>query len=176
MKLQSVLHLNSRVEKFNLLNLIFFNIAWIGLVFWRDSFVIIAIAYLVVHVFYLSRMSKEWQLIVIVTAFGVLLDSYLHFLDIFIFEDRSLIPLWLVVLWGCFSTTICHSLAFLERSKVAQALVGGVLAPLSYLAGEHYDAVRFSYSPSNTYLILMPIWSLLFLSVFQLKKRLVGHV
>jgi len=82
-------------------------------------------------------------------------------------------PLWLITLWFCFASTICHSLKFLQKSKLFQVLVGGLLAPVSYLAGNEMNAVSFGLSVTNTFVILSVLWGVLMLIFFALKSQLI---
>jgi hypothetical protein len=45
-------------------------------------------------------------------------------------------PLWIVMLWACFATTINRSLKIVQRHPRWAALIGGIGAPAAYLAAE----------------------------------------
>ncbi len=96
----------------------------------------------------------------------------LQFLGVFVFADGQMMPLWLITLWFCFASTICHSLKFLQKSKLFQVLVGALLAPISYIAGNELNAVSFGLTVTNTFVILSILWSLLMVIFFALKSHL----
>jgi hypothetical protein len=158
-----------------LINLIGFQICWFGLIYWGNSFAPIALLLITIHLFFLSNKRQEFMLVLYVTIIGCSVDIILTFTGIFVFQYSSLIPLWLIVLWGCFSSTIAHSLQFLKSSTLIQGLVGALIAPLSYIAGYKFGAVDFTYSVLTTYLVLSITWSLLMVIFFKLNTVLIRN-
>jgi len=156
-----------------LINIIGFNFVWFGLVYWGNTFIPISLFILAAHLYFKAKGFGELKLIAAITVTGILVDSLLQYFTVFIFVDSSHIPFWLVMLWACFGATLCHSLRFLAGSKLLQLLVGGLLSPLSYIAGYKFKAVDFSLSLYTTYGILAAIWALLFVLFFFLQARLV---
>lgn len=156
-----------------MLNLVGFNFAWFGLVYWGNNFIPISLLLLLAHVRFMVKVSGEVKLILTITLIGIFVDSLLQYFTVFIFSNTSHIPLWLMTLWACFGATVCHSLRFLASSKVLQILVGALLAPFSYLAGHKLQAVEFGQTVMSTYLILGLVWGLLFVLFFALKETLV---
>ncbi|KGJ91495.1 DUF2878 domain-containing protein [Colwellia psychrerythraea] len=154
------------------INLFGFNLVWLGLVSWGNHFIPFGFLFLISHIFFIAQSSREVQLILVVTVFGILVDSALVYYNVFIFDDGRHIPFWLMVLWPCFATTISHSLRFLSHSKPLQLFVGAVCAPLSYIAGHKLQAVDFGQSIASTYLLLSVIWAGLFVLFFYIKDKL----
>ncbi len=157
-----------------MINLIGFNVSWFGLVYWGNAFIPISLSLLLIHLYFYGRKNHELRLVLIITLLGVLVDSLLQYFTVFVFENNTHIPLWLITLWACFAATICHSLNFLSRHKALQLLVGGLLAPLSYIAGYKLNAVDFTLPISMTYLILSFIWAVMFICFYALKDTLVN--
>jgi len=161
-------------------NLVGFNLAWFGLVYWGNTFIPISLLLLIAHFRFIAKVPGELLLVAMVTVIGILVDSLLLKLDVFIFTNNNHIPFWLMMLWACFSATLCHSLRFLAGSKILQLVVGGLFAPLSYIAGQKLAAVEFGQSLTSTYLLLSLLWAVLFVLFFAIKNRLVkgkvGHV
>lgn len=154
------------------INLIGFNLLWLGLVLIGNEFVIVAIAALFAHVYFCQHRTNEAKIIVLVAAIGTVVDTVLTQLNVFVFDNAFLIPVWLIVLWCCFAATIRHSLSFLSSSKWWQALAGACFAPLSYLAGERFGAVGFSMPMVNTFVLLSVIWSVLMVLFFYLNSKI----
>ena len=155
-------------------NLISFNISWIGLVYFGDLFIPIATLLLVCHFLFISKFVYfELKFVVTVALIGISVDSLLQAMQVFIFESSDHIPYWLMVLWLCFATTICHCLSFLQHSKWMQLVISGLFAPLSYLFGANLSAVEFGLDRVNVYLLLALIWGGLMVCFFWLKKQLV---
>ncbi|MFQ3210452.1 MAG: hypothetical protein ACI9U5_000502 [Colwellia sp.] len=162
------------LNKLMMLNAVGFNFAWFGLVYWGNTFIPFSLLLLSAHLYFIAKVPSELWLILSITVIGIFIDSLLQYSTLFIFASTSHLPFWLMALWACFAATICHSLQFLGKSKVLQLLVGGLFAPLSYIAGYQLQAVDFSLSPLITYLILSLIWALLFVLFFLLKENLVS--
>ncbi len=156
-----------------MINLIGFNVSWFGLVYWGNAFIPISLSLLLIHLYYFGHKKHELRLVLLITLLGVLVDSLLQYFTVFVFEHNTHIPLWLITLWACFAATICHSLNFLSRHKALQLLVGGLLAPLSYIAGYKLNVVNFTFSISMTYLILSIVWAVLFICFYAIKDTLV---
>ena len=157
-----------------IVNLIGFNLVWFGLVYWGNAFIPVATAFFCWHLYYTrSHDFIEIRLIFIVASIGVLIDSVLHYLGVFRFAESSHLPFWLMALWLCFATTISHSLSFMDHSKIIQSLLGAFVAPLSYLAGQKFNAVDFGMTFLETYVLLAIIWSLLMMIFFHIKDVLV---
>lgn len=157
-----------------LINLIGFNLVWFGLVYWGNFFIPLSLLLLITHIFFIAQSSRELQLILVITFIGIFVDSLLVNFNVFSFANNGHMPFWLMVLWACFAATLCHSLRFLTNRIVLQLLVGGLLAPLSYIAGYKLQAVDFGQSIISTYLLLSAIWAVLFVLFFYLKDKLVN--
>ncbi|GAA6170973.1 hypothetical protein NBRC116592_06430 [Colwellia sp. KU-HH00111] len=155
-------------------NIIGFNITWFGLVYFGNNFIAVAIAFLLIHTLFFIQNPRELALLLSVSIIGIGVDTLLQHLAVFIFNQSAFIPLWLMVLWPCFATTLSHSLRFLGKSIWFQYLAG-LAAPLSYIAGHQLGVVNFGYSITMTYCILAIIWCLLFMVFFQLQSALFNN-
>lgn len=155
-----------------IVNIIGFQICWLGLVYWGNVFVPIAALLLICHLVLLSKKQNEAILIITILLIGSIVDFILVKLGLFIFSPSTGIPLWLMVLWACFAATLRHSLRFLKKSILLQLIIGSLVAPLSYIAGEKLGAVAFPYSLLFTYFILSILWGLLMVLFFQIEDLL----
>lgn len=155
-------------------NLIGFNLIWFGLVYWGNHFIPIALLFLCAH-FYFNRSTAaiESKLIASVAIVGIFVDSILQYTGVFIFTEDRYLPFWLITLWLCFGTTLCHSLKLLSNSIILQYLVGFFIAPLSYLAGQQLNAVSFGMTFLQTYLLLSIVWGFLMVIFFRFKHLLI---
>lgn len=62
-------------------------------------------------------------------------------------------PVWILMLWACFSTTINRSLAVLRERPWLAAFLGGLGAPMAYLAAARgWGAVQFSPWPGAAWI------------------------
>lgn len=155
-----------------LINIIGFNISWFGLVYWGNNFIPFAIVFLIAHLFFQSKNFNELILILLISVIGISVDSLLQKLNVFIFTEPAHIPFWLMMLWTSFSATICHSLCFLASSKLLQFFIGGLISPLSYIAGHKFMVVEFGFSVLITYSILAVLWGGLFILFFYVKSKI----
>ena len=92
------------------LNIIVFNLLWIGLVLGRDSLIHLTLPSLLIYLACLLRIGDlKVHQILLPAIIGITVDSSLTFFGIFIFPDSSLIiPFWLIVLWVNFSLSLIH--------------------------------------------------------------------
>lgn len=153
-----------------LFNIIGFNISWFGLVLLGNSFIPLALLFIGLQLYYANHTLVELKLVVSIIIIGSLIDSILMLLGVYIFNEQLIIPFWLITLWGCFASTISHSLQFLSHSKLLQFIVGCIFPPLSYIAGFSLSAVKFGYNVMTTYLVLAILWGGLMLLFFFLKE------
>ena len=81
---------------------------------------------------------------------GVSIDSLLTVLGVFQFGPTLFfIPLWLVLLWAAFTTTLFLSLEIVGRSKWIAAICGALAFPFNYAVGERLGAVSFGSSDTS---------------------------
>lgn len=163
-------------SKFSLiLNAIGFNVCWFGLVIFGNSFILIAVAWLALHLLMNDNKRAELPLLLIVASIGIAVDVALTLTQVFTFSAASIVlPFWLITLWFCFAATLNYSLSFLNAHQVLQVFFGGLIAPLSYLAGAKFSAVELNNGLMVSYIILASIWALLlplFFTVPQLIDR-----
>jgi hypothetical protein len=160
-----------------LINLIGFDFVWFGLIYWGNTFIPLALLLFSLHLFFVSKTKlKECYLICVVASIGILVDSALQYFGVFIFKQVDILPFWLITLWFCFPATLCHSLKFLQNSKLSQLLVGFFIAPMSYLAGNELNVVTFGLTVFETFILLSFIWGLLMIIFFTLKSYLILEV
>lgn len=158
-------------------NLIGFNVCWLGLVIYGNDFIVVAFAWLVAHFYFTKQRFQEMLVVLSVTVLGSLVDSFLSFQGVFIFQPESLIiPWWLLILWLCFSATLNHSLKFLTKYTYLPLVVGAIFPPLSYLAGAKLGAVSLGYSQIQSFILLSVIWCGLLMVFVQLQKYLAQEI
>ena len=151
-----------------LLNLVIFNLLWLGLVLGRDSLIQLTFAVLIVYLICLVIIGKlKIYQLVLPASIGVTIDCTLTFFGLFNFPDSSfIVPLWLIVLWFNFSTTLTLSLSFINRSKLLASGLGAAALPFNYAVGERLGAVTFGEPYFVTILVLALVWSVSFPALF----------
>ena len=150
------------------LNIVIFNLLWVGLVLGRESLIHFTLPSLLIYLACLLRIGNlKIHQILIPALIGISIDSSLTFLGIFIFPESSLIiPFWLIVLWINFSTTLTLSLSFISKNKIIAIVLGATALPFNYTVGERLGAVTFGDPYFFSILVLVLIWSVSFPILF----------
>jgi Protein of unknown function (DUF2878) len=130
-----------------IINFAGFQIAWIASV-WGASTgheilaTAIVLALIGLHLLQSPFPVAEARLIMIVGALGFTIDTTLGRAALLVFHsDGRFCPLWLVILWSAFGTTLRNSLAWLRDRPVSAVTMGAVFGPLSYYGGERFGAL-----------------------------------
>ena len=155
------------------LNIIIFNLLWLGLVLGRESLIHLTLPSLLIYLACLLRIGDlKVHQILLPAAIGITIDSSLTFFGIFIFPDSSLIiPFWLIVLWINFSTTITLSLSFIGKNKLVAFGLGATALPFNYTVGERLGAVTFGEPYLFSILVLVLVWSVSFPILFMVSHE-----
>ena len=155
------------------LNIIIFNLLWLGLVLGRDSLIHLTLPSLLIYLACLLRIGDlKVHQILLPAIIGITVDSSLTFFGIFIFPDSSLIiPFWLIVLWINFSTTITLSLSFIGKNKLIAFGLGATALPFNYTVGERLGAVTFGEPYLFSILVLVLVWSVSFPILFMVSHE-----
>ncbi len=162
------------------LNIIGFNLAWLATVLgaaeglpWAGP-----AALLVFAAFQLPASSRPrydvTAILVFVTA-GLVVDSFWSVTGLVQYASAwpsdILAPVWLVALWGSFSLTLGHSLAWIRRRPVAAAVLGGIGGGFSYWVGAGLGAVQPNIS-AELYGVLVGLsWAVVFPALISLTAR-----
>ena len=155
------------------LNIIVFNLLWVGLVLGRESLIHLTLPILLIYLACLLRIGDlKVHQILLPAIIGITIDSSLTFFGIFIFPDSSLIiPFWLIVLWINFSTTITLSLSFIGKNKLVAFGLGATALPFNYTVGERLGAVTFGEPYLFSILTLALVWSVSFPILFMVSHE-----
>jgi len=155
-------------------NAVLFQIGWLTCVLGGNSlWLLVALAVLVIHLWWISSWAAEGRLMLSVVIVGTAVDSVLRALGVFEFQDLSpLIPLWLMLLWALLATTLHHCLAWSARPWWLASSLGAVGGALSYYAGGRLAGVQFPYGELPTLIGIGLLWALLFPLLHVMARRL----
>ncbi|PKM31446.1 MAG: DUF2878 domain-containing protein [Gammaproteobacteria bacterium HGW-Gammaproteobacteria-11] len=147
-----------------LANALLFQAGWFACVLGGNSlWLLIPLAALLIHFFWVSSWAAEGKLVISVMLAGAALDSFLLQMGVFRFPgDSPLAPLWLVTLWALLATTLNHCLAWTAKPIWLAALLGAVSGPFSYFAGAALADVGLPLGPTPSALLLASIWAIVF--------------
>jgi len=146
-----------------IVNALLFQLGWFACVLGGDSpwLLLVAVA-LAVHLLWVSSWAREGKLLLSVFLLGSAVDSFLLHMGVFDFgEPRTLIPLWLALLWLLLATTLDHCLAWSARPWWRASLLGAVGGPLAYYAGARLGGVELPLGDVPTLALLALIWAVL---------------
>ncbi len=100
---------------------------------------------LMIHLFQARYKKEAFMLILFLMVFGPLFDQCLLALGFIEYKSQfsqSIVPIWIVALWGLFASTLNVSLSWLKHYKLIAILFGLIGGPLAYIAAEKLDAIQ----------------------------------
>jgi hypothetical protein len=161
------------IFRHNFVNILFFNAIWFTCVIGRLDWIWISAPVLLIYI--LTNFPSPQKILLYVAvpaAIGILIDAVLIQLNVFVFPKATTwMPLWLVVLWLGFATTLTKSLALFGKRPVLAVAAGMFGFPLSYLTAHRFGAVDFGYSTEMVALLLSAIWAIMLPTLFWILKR-----
>lgn len=161
------------VKHFIWVNALVFQLVWFTSILLQLDSWPIALLLLIGHFYLIPNRRYDLTLMLGVSLVGIILDSALSALQLFVFADQALIPVWLVFIWFHFALCLNHSLAWLRRIPLALvAVIGAIAGPASYLAGYRLGAVELPYGSVISGLVLAVLWALLLPVFVQYSAKL----
>lgn len=114
-----------------------------------------------------TNRSAEWRLLGMALIFGVLIDGVAACMDWARYATPSPAmpahgaPVWILVLWLSFATTINQSLAYLRDRWWLALAFGAIGAPLAYLGAQRgWHAVDFPHPAWRGLIWLSACWAI----------------
>ncbi len=165
-------------------NFILFQLGWLACVLGGANQLAIAgsgaaLVIIGIHLWQAPNRLLEVRLLLVALGIGIAFESILTLSQIsqyasgVVFEGFA--PHWMVLLWGLFATTLNVSMRWIKGlSLPLLALLGAVLAPLSYLAGQRLGGVVFP-DTLLALLIIATAWAVLFPLLVAVAKRSDGY-
>lgn len=143
-------------------NALLFQLGWLAAVLGGDSpWLLIVGGVVALHLLWTSSWAAEGKLLFSVFLAGSALDSFLLNLGVFDFgAPRTVIPLWLALLWLLLGTTLNHCLAWTAQPWWRASLLGAIGGPLSYYGGAQLAGIGLPYGTWPTLALLAAIWAL----------------
>lgn len=157
----------------NIFNIVTFNAVWLLCVLGGSTVAVIAVGVAVaVHLQLISIDRRELLFIGLVGCIGILVEFAFVYFNVLKPPGASMVPpLWLLMLWPLFATTLNHSTRWFQNHPWISVLAGGVAGPLTYLTGTKltdYEIVAPFY-PSMFKLML--VWMAVFPCVILLARK-----
>ncbi|ASP38667.1 hypothetical protein CHH28_08235 [Bacterioplanes sanyensis] len=149
-------------------NIVVFQLCWLACVLGGNLWALLALVGLLAWHYWLLKPG-EWQLLALFSAIGIGVDTIFMHLGWLQFDgDGLLVPVWLMVLWLAFASTLRHSLAWLMQRTHWAVLLGFLGAPWSYFAGMKLGAVDITLTG---FVALALFWALLMLAASWQEKK-----
>lgn len=156
-----------------IINFIGYNLVWyLSITSYKYSLPIYGIAgilFLLWHLATHNQKINQLLLIGIMSPIGWGVE-WLHATYAYKFNHTDSIPIWLMILWCCFSCTLTESLNRLIKHKRMAVISGVIFGPLAYVAAESLGAI--SIQQTHGIMILSMSWG----SVMLLAHILVEYV
>ncbi|MFK8053301.1 MAG: DUF2878 domain-containing protein [Woeseiaceae bacterium] len=146
-------------------NFLFFQVTWLALVagaakdmIWPGA--LLCMMFLTWEFYHASNRRGLALMLLCGLAGSIIVDGSYVLLGIaeYAMPLGPIVPLWIMGLWIIFSLTIPQSMSWMRKRPVVGALMAGLAAPLSYLAGHKLDAISFPIGLSNALLITALTW------------------
>ncbi|MGE3165875.1 MAG: DUF2878 domain-containing protein [Planctomycetota bacterium] len=130
--------------------------------------VVIAFALIALHFGLAGDRRAESVVVIAATALGWVAESLYHRFGLTTFDANgpwlATCPLWMVMIWALFGTTLNSSLEWLQSRRWLAAAFGAGSGPLAYFGGERLGALRLSddrvaatLAIATTYTIALPV-------------------
>jgi hypothetical protein len=136
-----------------------FKLCWLGLI------VVPAIAVWPVAIYWAWSLwllaGKARYAVILMTLIGCVMDSILLQSGVFSFIATAHLPVWMVLLWGCFSLVLVQVLAGWLKYWYVGAFFGAVTGPFAYWGGAVLGGQLVFDNPISLLLTLAPCWALL---------------
>ena len=143
-------------------NAVGFQAFWFACILGQSQWLALPLALLLIHLTLVSSKRRELLIVGICIGVGLLSDSILTLVGLFIFQPEQmqlgLIPVWLVLLWAGLGATFLHSFSALFNRPGLMIMVFTLLAPVSYFAGERLGAVSLAWPIWQSYLGIALTW------------------
>ncbi|MAV82654.1 MAG: hypothetical protein CMI90_04235 [Pelagibacteraceae bacterium] len=146
-----------------------FQLTWLSCIFGQYFSipllgVFIGILYLLFF-FYLNKDRKNTlKIIIFISLIGCIFDNLLSFFGIFVINSKYTliyIPIWLIILWLCFSSLFVEVFLFLKNRPIISFLLGFFLVPPTYYVGIVLNIANSS-SLITAMSLMAFFWGLLF--------------
>lgn len=139
-----------------------FQLCWWCAILLTDSSLMILAVLLILHLLFHRHPVHETAVLLSCGLIGFAVDLLLTATGVFGFGSSAFPPLWLLLLWFCFSATLRQSMTFFYGRWILAGICGGVFGSLTYIAAGNFGAVTFGLSLIQTFLVLMLVWMVLF--------------
>jgi len=135
-----------------------------------------AAALLLAHLSVASDRGREGVLILLVGLVGFTVDTLQASAGLYSFSGTSVLPWlcppWMTALWMLFATTLNGSMEWLAGRYRLAALLGALIGPSSYLAGERLGAIALSSDTAVSLSGIAIVWAIAMPALLAIREAL----
>ncbi|MGB0847707.1 MAG: DUF2878 domain-containing protein [Thiolinea sp.] len=165
-------------------NFVLFQLGWLACVLGGANQLplagsLVAATVIAIHIWRAGNPMAEIRLVISALIIGLIFESLLTLNQISRYPSGVIVegfaPHWMVMMWGLFATTMNVSMRWVNNLSLPLIiLLGAVLAPLSYLAGNRLQGVMFT-NTTTALLWIAAGWAVLFPLLTLIAKRNNGY-
>tara|TARA_B100001750_G_scaffold54886_1_gene41768 strand:+ start:2514 stop:3038 length:525 start_codon:yes stop_codon:yes gene_type:complete len=133
--------------------------------------------FLLLHFYFFSSHLCEIYLVIISAIIGTGVDTLMALTGIISYQGLysagiHCAPLWITAMWGGFSATVNHSLAWLKNRWLPAFALGAVFGPGAYITGEKFGAIHFNSDILLVTVMLAIVWGISIPGIYWLNEKL----
>lgn len=129
-----------------------FNLIWALSIFSGNEAMLWVLLLLVLHFLIITKPLIELLVVLATALLGYSIDCLLTLLGVFKFEQvQGITPIWLILLWVGFCSTLRHSLNFFSQKYLTASFAGAIAGSFTYLLAAHFGAVELWLSDNSSY-------------------------
>lgn len=137
---------------------------------------IIGIFFIVIHILTQNERYREIKYVVICIIFGFCIETFYIYNGLIKYNSLYdsigfLPPLWIIVLWAGFGTTVFHSFKWMIGRNILALFLGSIFFPLMYFLAGQYGSIILHGTKQN-YLIISLVSSINFYVLILIAKQL----
>ncbi len=165
-------------------NLLLFQLGWFAVVLGGayDQVLLgsmIAMAVIAYHFYRAADVAQELRLLMLALIFGFVFESIITSQGLARYSHGQVFnyiaPLWMILMWPLFATTLNLSMRWLKNlAPLLIALIGALLAPLAYYAGNRLGAVEYDDLILSMGIIAIA-WAVLLPALVTMSLKLDGY-
>lgn len=161
-----------------LINGTLFNLGWLACVVFRNWLsVCAAIAVIGIYLAMERSIPRALVLLSVAAMIGVAVDNAMLAEGIIVpVNAGQFAPFWMILLWPLLATTFNIAFASLQQRLILAAVLGGLAAPMSYLAAVKLGAAEFGVPTQFALLGIGFVWMILFPIGLQFTRQLMRPV
>ena len=86
--------------------------------------------------------------------------------------DIIIAPLWITAMWCGFAAMVNHSMAWLKGRWLQSFVLGALLGPVAYKAGEGLEAIQFNGENLEVTVMLALVWGISMPLIYWVNDKL----